>query len=187
MRSLHLLNRRLSGLLVVDVQVKLLPIVAAHERVLWNIDRLIKGAALFEVPATATVQYPKGLGPLVPPLPTTFPEPIEKLTFSASTPLVTDWRTQHELVQMVVCGIETHICVLQTAMDLLTAGLDVFIPVDAVSARSATDQQIALDRLQSCGATLTTVESILFEWCESAADPHFKTISSLVRQSPPSA
>ncbi len=107
------------------------------------------------------------------------------MQFSASTPEVTEWRNQQELVQLVVCGIETHVCILQTVMDLLTAGVDVFVPVDAVSSRNDTDHRYALDRMQSCGATLTTTESILFEWCETASDPNFKSISQLVRESPP--
>ncbi len=182
MRSLHLLNRRLSGLLVVDLQERLMPAIPNQAKIVWNARRLIQAAKLLDVETTSTVQYPQGLGSTVSTLASLLPAPIEKRQFSAVVPELTAWRSQHEFVQIVLCGIETHVCVLQTAMDLLAAGVDVYLPVDAIGSRSELDHRIAVDRLQACGATLTTVEAVLFEWCETSTDPNFKAISQLVKE-----
>jgi nicotinamidase-related amidase len=87
---------------------------------------------------------------------------------------------------MLVCGIETHVCVQQTVFDLLAAGLRVYVAADAVAARGAIDHDIALRRMDAGGATLTTTETALFEWCQTAGTPEFKEISKLVRETGPS-
>jgi nicotinamidase-related amidase len=84
-----------------------------------------------------------------------------------------------------VAGIETHVCVQQTVFDLLTAGLRVYVAADAVGSRCAIDREIALRRMETGGASLTTTESALFEWCDAAGTPEFKQISQLVRERPP--
>ena len=109
-----------------------------------------------------------------------------KLTFSCAgcRPLMAALQ-QTGRRQVVIGGLETHVCVLQTACDLTTAGYDVFLVVDALGTRHALDHETALRRLEATGITLTTTEGVLFEWCERAGTSEFKQISQLVRQSPP--
>jgi len=95
-----------------------------------------------------------------------------------------DW-VESGIFKIVVAGIEAHVCVLQTVLDLLSSGFQVHVVVDAVASRKPLDYQTALRRMESQGAVLTTVESVLFEWCESADDPAFKQLSALVREAPP--
>lgn len=183
-RSSRLIDRERSGLLVVDLQTKLLPAIPSHPQVLANTDRLCRAAELLEVPQTASVQYPQGLGPLAPVLAERFPTPDEKLDFSAAAcQSIAELSAVRELTQWIVVGIETHICVLQSALDLLARQYDVYVVADAVAARGDLDHRLALDRMQSEGATLVTTESVLFEWCQTAADPQFKQISAIVRES----
>ena len=185
-RSPHLLGRQDSALLVVDIQEKLMPFILQGPKLTWNVKRLIAGATCFEIPVVATEQYPQGLGPTIPELINDLPDRPHKVVFSCGAcgdmfdRLAASGRTK-----IVVTGIETHVCVLQTTLDLLAAGFSVTIPVDAVGSRAMLDYDYALRRMETSGATLSTTETILFEWCESSTDPQFKEISRLVRESPP--
>jgi nicotinamidase-related amidase len=185
-RSPELMNRDDSALLVVDMQVRLLPLIRGHRRLVWNVRRLLDGARLLAVPAAGTEQYPQGLGSTTPELASYLGTIPAKLAFSAGEcgAVFSTWRDQGRW-KIVVCGIETHVCVAQTVLDLLAEGFRVFVPVDAVGARYAVDHETALRRLDSSGATLTTTEATLFEWCARAGTPEFKGISQLVRQQPP--
>jgi nicotinamidase-related amidase len=185
-RSPELMNRDDSALLVVDVQARLLPMIAGHERMTWNIRRLIDGAKILGVPVAATEQYPQGLGPTTPELATRLGEIPAKLAFSCGEcgELFAQWRDQG-IWKILVCGIETHVCVGQTVHDLLGDGFRVYVAADAVAARGTLDHDVALRRMDSAGATLTTTEAALFEWCGRAGSPEFKQISQLVRESPP--
>jgi nicotinamidase-related amidase len=184
-RSPELMNRDDAALLVVDMQAKLLPLIAGHERITWNVRRLIDGANILGVPLAATEQYPQGLGPTTPELAQRLGEIPGKLAFSACecSELFTGWRDRG-IWKLLVCGIETHVCVGQTVHDLLAEGFRVYVAADAVGARGAIDHDIALRRMDSAGATLTTTEAALFEWCARAGSPEFKQISQLVRESP---
>ena len=185
-RSPELMSRGDTGLIVVDVQEKLLPAIPHHERLLWNLRRLVDGAALLGVPVVATEQYPKGLGPTVPELRQRIAAPPAKVMFSCREcgDLLAQLR-QKGVYKILVVGIETHVCVQQTVVDLLADGYRVFVAVDAVGSRYSLDHETALRRMDSAGATLTTVESALFEWCEAAGTPEFKQISALVRETGP--
>jgi isochorismate hydrolase len=181
-RSRELLARDDSRLLIVDVQGKLTVLIPDAAVMIANCRRLIRGAALLGVPVTATEQYPRGLGPTVPELADLLEKPIEKLRFSSAECL--DWVTgqKDDRVKVVVAGIETHVCIQQTVLDLLAAGFSVYVPADAVASRNPYDREIALQRLRDAGATITTTESVLFEWCETAAAPEFKQISALIKE-----
>jgi hypothetical protein len=147
--------------------------------------RLIDAAKLLDIPVSATEQYPKGLGHTVESLTDGLGTPVEKLRFS-SVPSF-DWMsdvTHGGRHQIVVAGMETHVCITQTALDLVARGFDVHVPADAVSARKTLDHDTALRRLQAEGCTMTTWESVLFEWCETAEAAEFKAISKLVVQPP---
>ena len=183
LRSPELLHRSSSRLLLVDVQEKLVPLIAESGRMIANCRRMIAGAKILGVPAFATEQYPKGLGPLIPELKSSFDRIPDKLTFSCAE--VLNWGTAAEQAdnryQIVVAGIEAHVCVLQTVFDLLAAGFQVFVPADAVASRGELDWKVALDRMSTGGAVITTTESVLFEWCERSGTAEFKQISQLIK------
>lgn len=185
-RSPELMNRDDAALLVVDMQAKLLPLIAGSSRVVWNVRRLIDGAKILGVPVAATEQYPQGLGPTTPELAERLGPIPAKLAFSCCEcgELFARWRDEGRW-KVLVCGIETHVCVGQTVHDLLAEGFRVYVAADAVAARGAIDHEIALRRMDSAGATLTTTEAALFEWCAAAGTPEFKQISQLVREQPP--
>jgi nicotinamidase-related amidase len=181
-RNPDLLSATNSRLLIVDVQDKLLPPIANGPRLVHNCRRLIDGAKIVSVPVYGTEQYPQGLGPTTAELATRMGPRVEKVIFSCAAVLgwgqaadVTDEREQ-----VVVAGMETHVCVMQTVLDLIAGGFRVYVPVDAVGSRGELDAKIALERMAASGATLTTVESILFEWCEKAGTPEFKQIQKLI-------
>ncbi|MEX2285603.1 MAG: hydrolase [Planctomycetaceae bacterium] len=182
-RSPELLSRGDSRLLIVDMQEKLLPFIPVDENVIRNCRRLIEGARLLGVPIFATEQYPKGLGATTPELAKFFESIPTKQRFSGAQAL--GWgiagSRPDDRFKIVVAGIEAHVCVQQTALDLIAQGFRVFIPADAVASRGKLDWKIALDRLSASGATLTTTESVLFEWCETSAAPEFKQISKLIK------
>jgi len=185
-RSPELMNRDDTALLVVDVQAKLLPLIPGSGRLVWNIRRLIDGAKILCLPVVATEQYPQGLGPTAPELAAKLGTIPGKLAFSCGEcgELFADWQ-QRGIWKVLVCGIETHVCVGQTVHDLLGEGFRVYVAADAVAARGAIDHEFALRRMDSSGATLTTTEAALFEWCERSGSPEFKQISQLIRETAP--
>jgi nicotinamidase-related amidase len=185
-RSPELMSRDDSALLVVDVQEKLLPLVRRRRRLVWNIRRLIDGAMVLGLPVVGTEQYPQGLGPTTAELAERIGPMPSKLTFSCGgCPELFASLHERGIRKILVVGMETHVCVQQTVMDLLTAGWRVYLAADAVTARSKVDHRIALRRMESAGATLTTTEAALFEWCQAAGTPEFKQISALVRETLP--
>ena len=181
-RSHEMLSRHDSRLLVVDVQEKLLPHISVAEQVIENCRRMILGAGILGVPVYGTEQYPKGLGPTTPRLTELLGEMPEKLRFSCAE--VLNWGMAGDLEEdrhkVVVVGIEAHVCVQQTVLDLLSHGFQVYLPADGVASRHKFDWKIALERMATSGATVTTCESVLFEWAEVAGTAEFKQISKLV-------
>jgi nicotinamidase-related amidase len=173
-------------LLVIDVQTKLLPHVVDHEFVVAATDTLIAAAALFKLPVVATVQYVKGLGPMQERLAKALAEhaiePIEKAAFSvcgdeACRSAVEATGRSH----VIVAGIEAHVCVQQTVLDLLEMGLTPVVCVDAVGSRHELDMDVAVSRMQSAGAVLSTCEALLFELCDVSGTPEFKKVLELVK------
>jgi len=168
-------------LLVVDIQERLIGAVRTSAGVLRQVERLIDAARLLEIPVHATEQYPKGLGRTLPSIAGRLPgEPVEKLRFSACVPEVRDRLEMTRAVVLV--GIETHVCIAQTAAELVAAGFRVVLPRDAVSARHELDHETAIARMAAMGVTVTTSEALLFEWIESAGHPQFKAISRMVKE-----
>ena len=187
-RSSELLGRHRSALVVIDVQEKLAPVIPHGEALLEDISVLIRGATELGVPVFVTEQYPKGLGPTVPSLRGLLSGPVEKLRMSAAAALGWPPASATDRWQVVLCGLETHVCVLQTALDLVSLGYQVFVPVDAVGCRHTRDGEWALRRMAAAGVVVTTLEGVLFEWIEDAGAPEFKAISRLVKEraTPPS-
>lgn len=185
-RSPELMSRGDCGLLVIDVQEKLVPAIDGQQRIVWNIRRLIEAARLLGLPVTATEQYPRGLGPTVSALADLLPERSSKLTFSCAgcAGLLGALRDTGR-DKVLVAGVEAHVCVQQTVLDLLSDGFRVYVAVDAIGSRFEIDYRTALARMDSAGATLTSTEAALFEWCEVAGTPEFKQLSALARQPGP--
>jgi nicotinamidase-related amidase len=185
-RSPELMNRQDSALLVVDAQVKLLDIIPDSKRIIWNIRRLLDAAAALGVPLAATEQYPDRLSPTVPELKERIGPAPDKLCFSAGVcgDIFERWKSDQRF-RVLVCGIESHVCVLQTALDLVAAGFVPYLAVDAIGARYAVDHETAIRRMETAGVILTTTETAMFEWCGTAEIPEFKTISALAKEKSP--
>src|SRR5436853_5568131 len=153
-----------TGLLVIDVQEKLMVKIPAADAVVRNIAFLIDSARLLSMTVAATEQYPKGLGPTVPELAQRLPERPDKTAFSCcAIPSVLEGFRLAGRPKIVLAGIEAHVCVLQTALDLLVLDFRVYVAADATGSRYANDQEIALRRMEQAGAILATAEPIVFE------------------------
>jgi nicotinamidase-related amidase len=185
-RSPEMMTPGDTALLVIDVQEKLVPAIAGADRVVWNVRRLIDGAKILDLAVAATEQYPRGLGRTVPELADRLGEIPSKLTFSCGgCPQIFETLEGRGIHKLLVCGMETHVCVQQTVLDLLAGAWQVYVAVDAVGSRYEVDYRTALGRMDSSGATLTTTEAALFEWCRVAGTPEFREISRLVREEGP--
>ena len=172
-----------SVVVVIDIQDKLLAKIPTSDALVQNSAFLLDVAGLLEVPVRATEQYPKGLGATVSDLAQRLPERADKVAFSccAIPSLVQSFRDA-DRKKIVLAGIETHVCVQQTALDLLALDFRVYVAADAVSNRYAVDHEYALRRLEQAGAVLTTAETTVFEWVGAAGTPAFKEISRLVQE-----
>lgn len=173
---MSLLDRELTALVVVDVQEGFRP-YESFAGVARACARLIAGARLLGLPALVSEQYPKGLGHSAPELGLQDEPRIEKRVFSAARASGFDLG---EREQVLVCGIETHVCVSQTVHDLLEDGLDVHVPADAVGSRHPIDYERGLERLERAGAVVTTVEAALFELLGGADAPEFRDVQRLI-------
>ena len=166
--------------LVVDYQEKLMPVMHEKEQLLRNSCILLEGLKILDVPMVITQQYTKGLGMTVEAITeaagTT--EYIEKIAFTAYDAV--KWKLRGKKY-VIVCGIETHICVLQTIIDLKAAGFVPVLVADCVSSRKESDKQVALDRARQEGAIITTYESLLFELLKVAGTETSKQIQKLIR------
>lgn len=173
-----------TAVVAVDMQEKLMAVMPRRPETLAAAEKLLRAAHILQVPALVTLQYVKGLGPLCPELaeaasglPT-----FEKLAFSC-------WKEeafQRALKELrrpriLLCGVETHVCVQQTAIDLMDAGYFVYVCADAVCSRRDLDRDMALARMRDCGAVITTVESALFEVLREAGTPQFKACLPLLK------
>ncbi len=177
-----------SCLLVIDIQDKLAPAVDGVDRVIANSGLLMTAAARLEVPILVSEQYPKGLGPTVAGLAGLVDDCVlggavmEKVSFSCMAD--DGCRARIESLarpQVVIVGIETHVCVLQTALELVARGKEAFLAADATSSRKSSDREAALRRMERAGVEIVTAEMVLFEWLRRAATPQFKELSKLIR------
>jgi len=175
-----LLERAQSTLLLIDVQEKLTPLVMQSSAVIERCRWLMELAGELSVPQLISEQYPKGLGATITVLQSLVPEDaiIEKIQFSSWAEKGMQERLQFiNNKQIILMGIETHVCVLQTAIDLLNAGFEVFVVVDAVSSRYEIDHKYGLKRMKQEGVQLVTAEMVFFEWLKQAGTPEFKVLS----------
>jgi nicotinamidase-related amidase len=190
-RPSRLLDRAASLLLVIDVQERYLPHLFEGARVVEATRRLIEAAKLVAVPVLHTEQYPQGIGATTQVLRDALPagqEPFSKLTMSCmAEPGFADALRATGRTQVVVAGIEAQACVNQTVHELLEAGYETHLVVDAVSARFERDYRVAVERLTRAGAVPTTVEAVLLEWVRSARAPEFQQVRALIRDPLPGA
>jgi nicotinamidase-related amidase len=172
-----------TGILVIDVQQKLIAKIPGADDLVRNIAFLLDSARLLDIPAWGTEQYPQGLGPTIDELARRLPERLAKVRFSCGElPEVLDNLRRAARPKMLLAGIEAHVCVQQTALDLLTHGFQVFVAADATGSRYSVDKDFALRRLERAGAVVTTSESAAFEWLGGSNCPQFKPISRLVQE-----
>ena len=179
-----MLNQEKTGLIIVDVQGKLARIVHKSEALLSNIQALVQGCQILNLPIVWLEQNPQGLGQTVPELSELLKgsQPLEKTTFDAcSNNSIVEAITESGVQQWLVCGIEAHICVYQTASGLLSRGYKVEVVVDCVSSRTKANVELALKKLQDKGASLTSLEMCLFELVKDARKEEFKQILSLIK------
>jgi nicotinamidase-related amidase len=178
------LERERAALVVVDVQEGFRPAVLDFEQVAASTGVLVQGANVLGVPTLVTEQYPKGLGKTVPEVSQHLDgvSPIEKLCFSAADSDEFSRRlSETGRDQVLLCGIESHVCVNQTADDLLRRGLEVHVAQDAVSSRSDDNRRLGLHKMERAGAVVTSVETALFELLGAAGTPEFKQVQKLVK------
>jgi nicotinamidase-related amidase len=178
------LDRGSAVLLVVDIQERLAAVMAEREKVVANAGHLIAAAKLLGVPVVHTEQYPKGLGPTVPELRAAL-EPaaaVEKMTFDCcGEPAFGPALRQTGRSTVIVCGMETHICVLQTVLGLLAGGATVHVAADAVCSRNPENARTALELMRDAGAVVTCTETVMFQLLVRAGTPEFKAIQARIR------
>ena len=172
-----------SVLVVIDMQEKLVPAMQAPARTIRNTRNLLRGAEELSVPILLTEQYPKGLGPTVPEIRSASnAQIIPKMHFSCmEEPAFAEALKKLDRRQVVLAGMEAHICVVQIAASLLEAGYEVFVVSDATASRSLESEQACLARLSAVNAGIVTTEMVLFEWLGQAGTPAFKAILPLIK------
>jgi nicotinamidase-related amidase len=179
-----LLKRENALLIIVDIQERLAVAMSEKDRVVNNTIHLIEAARLLGLPVLVTEQYPKGLGPTVLEIKESLQTyvPIEKITFSCcGEPSFPDAVSATGKKQIILTGMETHVCVLQTCIDLLGAGYDVHVVSDAICSRSTENYRTALEYMRDAGAVITCTETVLFQLLERAGSEEFKAISRRIK------
>lgn len=188
MKSKSILNPKNTLLLVIDVQEKLLPTISGHEELELNISRLIRGCKIHNVPIIYTEQYPKGLGGTTDLIKKELKEiePIEKLEFSCfqNEEFINKIKKFDKIRNIIVAGIESHVCVLQTCLDGIQGEFryNMHFVADAVSSRKPYDYKHAMDKMKICGVLPSTVEMALFELTHKSKTPEFKQISNIAKE-----
>lgn len=175
------------ALLVCDVQERFTSLISGFDVVVDTCRRMVAGAHALDMPILVTEQYPKALGHTKALIQAALPAGTQlqpKLSFSMCGPDTADWWSKHpDVKQVMLCGIEAHVCVLQTTLDLLDQGVEVHLVVDGISSQRLTDRQIALERATQSGAFLGTSEMLLFQVMQGAKHAAFKTVSALFKES----
>jgi nicotinamidase-related amidase len=182
MRKTQRLTAAHGALLVVDMQGKLLDLIADRDSVVANTVLMIEAARLLDLPVWSTEQYPKGLGPTIAEVADLVPDRPAKTTFHCcSTALLLEQLYGRHIRHVTVVGIEAHVCVAQTALELMDLGFRAQVVADAVASRKSIDREYALRRLEAAGAVVSTAEAAIFEWAETSDRPEFKAISALIK------
>jgi nicotinamidase-related amidase len=178
-----LIEHAKSQFLLIDVQERLLPVMVDSAGILRQIGILLAAARHLSIPVLVSEQYPAGLGPTVPEIAEHIQpgEILAKTEFSCFANTALRQRLEAAPDHLILAGIESHVCVLQSALDLVAAGRRIFVVADAVSSRRADSKTVALQRLAAAGVTLVTTEMVLFEWLRRADRPEFRLLRRLIR------
>ena len=176
-----LLSAERAVLLLVDFQQRLMPVIHDGDAVIARAVRLAEAASLLDVPVLATEQYPAGLGPTVEPLACYPKSVLAKTSFSAAADPGFAALLPAGTREVVISGCEAHVCVLQTALDLLGPRYRVIIAADATGSRYPADHQAAIDRARQNGVEVVTSEMVLFEWLRDSRHPGFRQVQKLLR------
>ena len=182
--AISLLNKENTGLIIVDAQEKLMQVMGQKERVTDRILKLLDLARVFHLPVILTEQYSKNLGPTLPAIQESLPvyDPIEKLHFNCcDVDAFNDSLETRELQNIILTGVETHICLFQTCVALLERGYRVHIPHHAVDSRTEDNWQIGLSLMQKAGATITSTETIIFQILKKAGTTEFKALLQTIK------
>ena len=183
---MNFINKKDTSFVVVDVQERLMGAMPEEitETNLKNMKILLEAAKVLNIPVTVTEQYPKGLGPTIEEIKDSVPNfaPVEKVVFScARSPEFESAIKDIDRGSVLLCGVETHVCVLQTAIDMVNKGYTVYVPADAVISRRELDWEKGITLMEKAGAVVGTTEAFLFQLLETAGTDEFKQISKLVR------
>lgn len=181
---INLLTKNNSFCLLIDVQEKLFPAIEANVQLEKDLLFLLEGLKILDISLLITEQYPKGLGKTISTLTNQFVKPkiLEKSEFSAwSNPNIKQEIINLDKKQVIIIGIESHVCILQTALQMLRHGFEVFIPQECIGSRTQANKQNALQRIQTAGGIITNSESCLFEILETSNHEKFKAISQLIK------
>ena len=185
MSNISRLSREHAALIVIDMQEAFRPVIHDFNEVAARIAKAVQGAQLLEVPVIVTEQYPKGLKHTAEEIQPYLPKdanPIEKICFSScGVDAFQEALTSRQIKQAIICGIEAHICVTQTVLDLLSQGVEVFLLVDCITSRKRESKEVALARLTQAGAVLSNLEMALFEMMRTADSPQFKAVQQLIK------
>ncbi|MCS6775246.1 MAG: isochorismatase family protein [Chloroherpetonaceae bacterium] len=182
---LHLLHPDNTLLVVIDMQEPFLGAIFERERLIKNVTTLMRGMNVLRIPVVTTTQYAKRMGGVIPEIRQCLPPlvtPFDKMSFSCmASPAFASEIQRSGRKQIVLCGVESHICVSQTAHDLIAAGFQVHLAVDAISSRTEVNYRVGVDKMRQGGVILGTVESVLYELLYEAGTPEFREVLSLVK------
>ena len=180
----YFLTKEDTVLVVVDIQERLAAVMSERQKVIGNSLHLIEAAKVLHFPVLLTEQYPKGLGPTVPEIRDALPSyaPIEKLMFGCcGEPMFMEAIASTRKSRVILCGMETHVCVLQTCLGLIKEGYIVHVVQDAICSRSKENYRIGVEFMRDAGAVITGTETVLFQLLEKAGTEEFKAISKRIK------
>jgi nicotinamidase-related amidase len=181
---MKLLDREQTGLLIIDVQEKLMEVMSRRQRVVDNIKKLLELSHLFHLPVMLTEQYPKWLGATLPDIKDFLPddEPVSKLHFNCCDVSAFNERLDSEgLKNIITVGVESHVCVFQTCISLLDREYQVHVPQDAVDSRTDENWRVGLDLMDRAGAVITSTETVIYQLLKKAGTKEFKKMLKSIR------
>ncbi len=182
--TISALEKEKTGLLIIDVQEKLMQVMGQRQRVADNITKLVLLSKLFDFPVILTEQYPKWLGPTLPEVAESLPacQPISKLHFNCcDVDAFIDRLDSEGLRNVIITGVESHICVFQTCVSILERGYRVHVPQDAVDSRTDENWRVGLDLMKQAGAVITSTETVIYQILKKAGTKEFKQMLKVIK------
>jgi len=182
--SYQKMDERDTAVLIIDVQEKLIRSIKDRDMIIFNIKKIVEASFILNIPKFISEQNPEKLGTTINSIHSNKNEfPYSKMSFScANCFLLMKHLKDKKIKNILLCGVETHICVQQTALDLFTLDYNVFVAIDAVGSRNIIDHEVALRRIENAGGIISTTESVIFEWCKSADRNEFRDLSGIIKK-----